>query len=386
MFSLSKFSYIFCVIILLASCSSDERPAENKPAPSDNAATEKKPATANDMRLDDLKAQYERIESYAASHPRELQMIITQLDSFKPQAEGTNFEKKAEDLAAKAQERFDEDARNTYEKLKEQAQGALTAGRAREALEVLGEYPAEFNSTEWQKKIDELSAPIEQEAEADRKFDIMTERVNEALEARNPEAALEIVKKYPESMRTGPRKTEWEKRHRELSMEVSDLEEKRRIEENLPWDELFSGGSMERWSAQAGEWRLEDELIFGECLGDSQGFIYCGTESAPWDNFILELEFKIVKGEYLVLGIRGKNEDGRSVFDQITFGTDNFPPGKFHKVTVEVRADVYTIRPEGSAQTFTQKAEPGYSKGPICFFIVNDSQVLIRKVRIKHLK
>lgn len=369
------------VTALTAACSSEKEP------PAAESAHSAKPAQSEqDMRLSSLSDQFDRISSYAQDNPRELDKILIQAKNFRAEAAGTQFEKKAEKLAADAQARFNQDAEETYRKLREEADRLMARGKPRQTLEVLGEYPAEFFSTKWQKKIDEMIEPLKEEAEADRRFDILREDVARELEGHNPEAALDLVDRYPESMRTGSRKTQWDKMRSELSAKVEALREQRRKEEALPWEELFAGTSMNRWAPQSGKWELKAGVIVGKCVTDPQGFVYCGTEDSPWDNFILELEFKIVSGDFLVLGIRGKNEGGHSVFDQIEFRPENFPRAKFHEVTVEARGNVFTIREKGEKQVYTQDAESGFTKGPICFFIASGTEVHIRKVRIKHLK
>ena len=374
---------LISISILATACSSEEPPARTSAPP---APTRRPGESPQELKLSNLGEQFERIKTYSQDNPRQLDRILSQISNFKSDAAGTKFEKESEKLASDARTRFKDDARATYQKLRDQAEKLIAEGKAREALEVLGEYPAEFCPTEWQEKIDQMTEPIEKEAHADSRLDTLQGNVKAQLEEHNPEAALELVNGYPESMRTGRRKEKWEKLHSELSAKVAAIREQKRREEAVPWEDLFTGADMDKWSPQAGEWEIRDLCIVGKYSGGSVGFIYCGREDSPWDNFILELEFKIVSGDFLVLGVRGKNEGGHSVFDQIDLRSDDFPPGKFHLVTVDARDNIFTIRANGTGKVHTQEAEQGYTRGPICFFIPSGAEVHIRKARIKTLK
>lgn len=388
MFRISVFFFAVSVAFMPVSCSSEEPPSAPPGEPRADAPRERKPESPEDMKMSSLQEQFDSLQSYADRNPRELQRILIQVDDFKAQAAGTKYLKKAEKLASDAQNRFRLDAEKLYLELRDKAEELMKSGKSLEALQVLGEYPAEFSSTEWQKKIDEMTGPVEKEVSADRSMDTLREQVKTELEKHNPEAALQQVVRYPEHMRTGKRKEEWDKMHSELTAKVEAIREQKRKEETLPWIELFSGANMDRWIPQSGEWELQlrDNCIVGKYSGESAGFMYSGTEESPWDNFLLEMEFKLVSGDVAVLGVRGKNEQGHSVFDQIEFHAENFPRGTFHEVTVEARGDVYTIREKGSSKVFTQNAEAGYTKGPICFFIPDGTELYIRKVRMKILK
>lgn len=371
------FSFMF---LLIVGCSSEE-PSPKTPAPAKQALPSER-----DLWLMGLEEQFERIKSYAATYPREIEKIRIQVNSFKAQAAGTKFEALVEKLAALAQEKFRQDAQAAYHKAREEVEKLIAQGNRLAALEALEEYPAEFVSTEWQEKLNEMAEPIEREAEADRKMDALRDEVKALLENNNPEAALEMINDYPEWMRTGSRKAGWEKMHNEVSAKVEAIMARKRKEEALAWDELFAGEDMFHWSPRTGEWELRDDLLVGKYAGDSAGYVYCGTADSPWSDFVLEVEFNLVCGDYLVIGVRGRNEGGRSVFDQIDFLPEVFARGEFHEVAIEARGDTYLIREKGSKRVFSQKAKAGYTKGPIGFFISPGAEVHIRRVRIKRLK
>jgi hypothetical protein len=190
-------------------------------------------------------------------------------------------------------------------------------------------------------------------------------------------------------MRRDKRREEWEKMHSELSARVKVIEEQRRQEEALPWEDLFTGESMDKWTKGAGEWEVRDGCILGKYKGnpESAGQICYGSESSEWDNLIVEVEFKVVSGDYFILGTRGKNVEGQgSTFAQIDLGPRYFPAGQFHDVAVEIRGATYTIRDKLGRIIHTDKMDEGYAKGFICFYVTEGGEVHIRKVRLKHLK
>jgi hypothetical protein len=375
--------FVFAVLVAAASaCSSEKAPAE-KPAASPGPTE-----SAQDLHLSNLKDQFERIESYAKRQPRQLNKILTQIENFKTEVAGTDFAKRADNLAAKARERFKLDAEATYRKLCEEANKAIMDGNVSEAVAVYGEYPTEFRSTEWQKKIDEAIEPLKAEAEANRRMETLREQVKEQLADNNPEAALALVNRYPKYMRTASKKAghKWQELHSDLSAKVKAIEKQRRKEDTLPWEDLFTGADMNEWTLQSGNWELKEGCIVCKYDGEQHAFISCESPESPWDNFILELEFKIVSGDFLVLGVRGKNISGRSEFDQISLTPDKFPQGKFHDLIIEARGDTYTLREKASNTLFTQAADTNYDKGFLGFFILPGAEVHIRKVRIKRLK
>lgn len=379
MFKPSQIIVFLILALTLTACSSENAPSR-KPV--------QKPVqmeSAEDLRLSDLQAHLEQLESYAESQPTHLETILGQIENFKAEASGTGFVKKAENLAVKARERFAREAQAAYNKLRAEADKAPSA---RAAVALLGEYPPEFRSTEWQGKIDNAIKPLKKEADAYTELENLRDNVKEKLKDHNLEAAFELVEKFPEPLRKDFPKigTAWKELHSELAPKVEAVRERRRKEDALPWEELFTGADMNEWEVQTGDWKVEDGCIACAYDGGQHAFISCGSEESAWDNFILELEFDIVKGNFLVLGVRGKNVSGHSEFDQISFTPNQFPSGRFHNVTVEARGDLYTISEKESKNVFTQKADSNYPKGFLGFFILPDSEVRIRKVRLKHLK
>lgn len=367
------------------SCSSDVAPGE-KAAP----AQQKHPTggTPQDARLSSLEDKYKKLESMAQAHPRDKDYILSEIDDFQKDAVGTEYAGKAGKLAGEVSRRFEEDARATYEKMAAQAKKLVNEKKYGGALELLGEYPEEFSATQWKMKIDKMIEPLEAEIKAeDRLTGILADVEN--LKDKSPEAAMRRLNEYPEYLRKGRRKEEWERVHSELASKVEAIEEQRRQEAALPWEDLFTGGDMSKWSKGAGNWEVRDGCIVGTYQGPegTAGQICHGSESSPWDNLIVELEFKVASGDYFVLGVRGKNVPGQgSTFAQIAFPSDKFPHGKFHDVTVEIRGDAFTILDTIGRLLHADKMDEGYTRGFICFYISGGGEVHIRKVRLKHLK
>jgi hypothetical protein len=372
-------------IATLSGCSSEEPPRQavpKKPAQARPAA----PESAEDARLASLKERYGKLQSFAMDNPRERDVVLHQIQVFHDDAAGTEYADKAATLAESVRKAFDDDAERTYRDIVKKAEDLKKAGNWRGALEVLREFPDEFTATKWRVEIDKLAEPLDKEAEADSRMDILREEVKQLLEEHNPESALTLVNKYPKFMRTGEREKLWEELHKDLSARVKAIEDRRIKEDAIPWEDLFSKDAMGQCSAQSGEWELRDGVIVGKCPGGSHAFMACGGDADEWSNFILELDFKIVSGNMLVLGIRGKNVSGHSEFEQIEFNTGDYPSGSFHSLVIEARGKVITIRAKGSIEVQTKEADANYDKGFMGFFILPGAEVHIRKLRIKHLK
>ncbi len=386
MSAISRFLLFVFPAVLAAACSSDVAPVEKAAKPdSTKKAVELSPEEA---RLSSLDAKYRKIESLAQTHPRDREFILSQIDDFQKDAAGTEYAQKAGKLAGDVRTKFDADARATYEKIAAEAKKLVTERKLRAAQELLGEYPEEFSATEWRAKIDKMLEPLEAEISAeDRLVETLAEVAG--LKDMSPEAAMRKLNEYPEYLRKGKRKEEWEKAHSELAAKVKVIEEQRRKEAALPWEDLYTGKTMDKWSKGAGEWAVSDGCIVGKFRGapDSAGQICCGSENSQWDDIIVEVEFKVVSGDYFVLGTRGKNVPGQgSTFAQIDLGPRYLPAGKFHDVSVEIRGGVYTVRDTIGRVIITENMDEGFTKGFICFYISNGGEVHIRKVRLKHLK
>lgn len=382
MSAIARFVALVFLFALVASCSSEVAPGEKAARP----AEEKQPVSESpeDARLGNLEAQYKKIESMAQTHPRDRDFILSQIDDFQKDAVGTEYTDKANNLAGEVRKKFDDDARATYEKMAAQAKKLVADRQLRAAYDLLIEYPEEFSATQWKPKIDKMIEPLEQEIDAENRLVSLRDEVNE-LKDKNPEAALKRLDQYPKYMRLGKRKEEWDQMYSEISARIKVIEDQRRKEEALPWEDLYTGGDMLKWTEAGGKWEVKDGCITGKYNGQAVGQLTCGTESTTWDNFIIELEFKIVSGDLLVLGVRGKNTSQGSVFDQVEFSPDEFPRGKFHSVTVEVRGKTIKVLKDWSVVS-TRDADPDHTKGFICFFIIDGVEVNIRRVRIKHLK
>ena len=325
------------------------------------------------------------LEEYVARSPRDIEGITTAAAELK--SKYPSYASKIDLLLARAQGNFEREAEKIFLETKQEAERLKGDGKLSEAFAALGNYPAEFGKTRWQKEIEELAKPLEPLANAQSKF-IQTESAVRAAEsAGDIDKAFELVQEFPENLRFGEWQSKWKTLLDDIAAKKKTKDEQKEKERAIPWETLFDGTNLDRWSpGDESGWELKDATMVGKHSGSRFAEIYAVAKEGEWDNFILEFEFKILSGDYLVVGIRGKSVEGGTRYQQIDFPAGNYKSGTWFKVRVEARGKNISVIDLNTNKKRTEEAKPEYTKGPISFFASGDCEVHVKNVRIKRLK
>jgi len=325
------------------------------------------------------------LEEYVARSPRDLEGITTAAAELK--SKYPSYASKIDSLLARAQGNFEREAEKIFLETKQEAERLKGDGKLSEAFAALGNYPAEFGKTRWQKEIEELAKPLEPLANAQSKFNQTESAVRAAESAGDIDRAFELVQEFPENLRVGEWQSKWMTLFDDIAAKKKTKDEQKEKERAIPWETLFNGTNLDRWSpGDESGWELKDATMVGKHSGSRFAEIYAVAKEGEWDNFILEFEFKILSGDYLVVGIRGKPVEGGTRYQQIDFPAGNYKLGTWFKVRVEARGENVSVIDLGTNKKRTEEAESEYTKGPISFFASGDCEVHVKNVRIKRLK
>jgi hypothetical protein len=303
-----------------------------------------------------------------------------------PERQSTSSADTQEELTARANDNLESEAEKVFIKTREEAERLTREGKVREALETLNNYPVKFSGTKWQKEIEELAKPLQSLAEAESRFTRMKSAADQAQSEGDIDRAFELVKEFPENLRVGEWRSKWEALFEDISAKKKEKDEQADKERAIPWETLFDGTNLDRWTVGQPTWELKDATMVGKHSGERFAETYAVPKEGTWDNFILELEFKIVSGEYLVVGIRGKPDEGRETYKQVDLPAKIYKPGTWFKVRIEARGNSVAVIDVATNSRRMEKEEPEYTEGPISLFISGDSEVHLKSIRIKRLK
>jgi hypothetical protein len=324
------------------------------------------------------------LEQSVARNPRDLEGTTTAAAELK--SKYPSYASRIDSVLTKAQRNFDREAERLFLETKQEAERLKSEGKIGEALAALNNYSSQFSKTKWQKEIEELAKPLQLLADAETGFARMEFSVREAERAGDIDKAFELVKGFPENMRFGELQSRWKTLFDDIAAKKKAKDDQEDKERGIAWETLFDGTNLDRWTVGEQGWELKDATMVGKHSGDGFAEVYAVAKDGEWEDFILEFEFKILSGDYLVVGIRGKSVEGGTTYQQIDFPAKIYQTGTWFKVRLEARGENIAITDLTTNSKRVEEGDSEYKKGPLCFFAPGDCEVHVKNVRIKRLK
>lgn len=309
--------------------------------------------------------------------------------------------KRVPESHAKLAERF---RKELFDEVKKKVE----AGQYPEALKLLYDRRASYlASTPHYKEIVDERMRLRRAARAVEVVEHLKTRLSELERAEDYERALAMLKAFAliEPWKQSPQAKEVEKLLEDLRPKAEAAAKKRASEASITWiplfraepDDLSKNWDLEEHSAVNVEGK---ELVF---KNDTDDYLYMRAGSSKWEDYLLDIEFNVVKGCFFV-NVRGEVAGSEEEGQTITFGPNvllavkGAAPDEFDRYN-DVTADRWTrlrIEVRGPTQAMAavffdprkklELYQPKSAKGPFEIRVGPKSEVRFKAIWAKVLK
>lgn len=370
------------LILLFSGCQKDsDRPTRytyREPSATDASA----------LLNSDAQRLLRELEAFAERNPLDLEQIQSQVYDIEAIAPDSDAAEAAQRILKKVRTEYEAAAERRYRTAMDRAGELSDQERFNDAIVVLERFVREFSesSTSIEAQKERLKLMKAREAKSD--FDLFVRNVDNYRAVDDYDGLAEYVKgARPDSIKD----TSYEERLAEYLQKLGSEEESyrsRTLRENaLPWETLPPAGEH-TWRGHGGLWRTENGRIHGINRTDDYGRFIVGE--GDWKDYVIDMQFTLRSGEF-DLGLRGimaSNFSRTYKTIDVCFGLENRDQVVDMRVTM--RDDMVTIEspslPEPRYIKITERdGSLKHSYGPICLFLHRDSEVVITRLRVRHL-
>jgi hypothetical protein len=377
---------IVLLVLLLAAAWSTGCPKRRAP---DQAGPGKAKEGAAQKKKKQMERELEAIEQHAAQCPRELEVVLGKLRDFEGRTKDRYLLQKAERVRERAHELFDLEAKSISQKLLREAKEITEGGHFERALRKLEKFPKIFLQTKWAKSIEAERDRIHVLKDARLQYNEILDKLAKFKEMNEYDMALGVIESFGliEKFKDSGWGEELEKEIEEIQKLRKEQLAKKAAEAKFRWEAIFNKKDLYNWDLRDPEaFAIQDQtlVVNGDKKNQDNNEAFARVGEDNWEDYIVLLQFKIVRGEGFHLAVRGKIEGGRRQFVMVPFMSYDFDMGRWQRVKVDVRGkEVNWVRLGEFAQGSEEAKYPIGSMG-----IIADpgNEIHFKAIRIKILK